>query len=79
MAGLPLRIVDEVDRELLEGMGNCYRACREGFEETMWMVGRARGLAPEEVKERLNRIREEFGETEEYRELRGRLPVDFPL
>ncbi|MDA4126605.1 MAG: hypothetical protein OK452_05310 [Thaumarchaeota archaeon] len=31
------------DRELLEGMCNCYSVCGEGFEETVRMVASARG------------------------------------
>lgn len=60
-------------------MGNCYDACGEDFENTVRMVGRARGLTPEEVKGRLATIKEESGETAEYRELRARLPEEFPL
>jgi hypothetical protein len=41
------------------------------------MVGSARGLAPEEVKEVLSRLREAYGE--EYKKLRSQLPEDFPL
>ncbi|MCJ2520161.1 MAG: hypothetical protein LN412_04340 [Candidatus Thermoplasmatota archaeon] len=71
--------MDEGDRELMEGMGNCYQACGENFEETVGMVARARAYTPEEVKTRLHRIREENGDTAEYRELRARLPEDFPF
>lgn len=71
--------VDESDRELLQGMGNCYRACGEDFENTVRMVSRGRGMTSEQCKARLQRIKEEFGETEEYRQLRARLPEDFPL
>jgi len=41
------------------------------------MVGSARGLSPEEVKEILARLRETGGT--EYKELRTRLPDAFPL
>lgn len=60
-------------------MGNCYRACREDFEATVRMVAGARGLTREEVVGRLRRLREEFGDSEEYRGLRARLPEDFPV
>ena len=41
------------------------------------MVGSTRGIAPEEVKEILSRLREADGE--EYKKLRSQLPEDFPL
>lgn len=75
---LPLA-VDEADWELLQGMGNCYEVCGEDFENTVRMVARSRGLTTEEVRQRLRRIKEEVGETEEYRRLRSRMPEDFPL
>jgi hypothetical protein len=66
-----------IERELLQGMVNCYHACHADFEETVGMVGSARGLSPEEVKETLARIKETGGT--EYKELRSRLPDTFPL
>ncbi len=71
--------MDDSDRELLTGMGNCYDVCREDFEETVRMVSSARGLTAGIVKARLHRMREEFGETEPYRALRARLPNAFPF
>lgn len=65
------------ERELLQGMVNCYHACHADFEDTVSMVGSARGLSAEEVKGILARLREADGE--EYRELRSHLPDDFPL
>jgi len=65
------------ERELLQGMVNCYNTCHADFEDTVGMVGSARGLSPEEVKEILARLRERGGA--EYEELRSRLPDTFPL
>ncbi len=65
------------ERELVQGMVNCYHACRADFDDTVSMVGSARGLAPEKVKEILARLREAGGE--EYKALRSRLPDNFPL
>lgn len=71
--------MNESDRELLTGMGNCYDVCREDFEETVRMVSSSRGLTPDLVKARLHRMRKEFGETETYQGLRARLPHAFPF
>ena len=65
------------ERELLQGMVNCYNACHANFEETVGMVGSGRGLTSEEVKEILRRLKEAGGE--DYLALRSRLPKDFPL
>ncbi len=65
------------ERELLQGMVNCYNSCHANFEETVGMVGSARGLRLEEVKEILARLRVAGGD--DYQALRGRLPKDFPL
>ena len=67
------------ERELLQGMVNCYHACHASFEDTVSMVGSGRGLSPEEVKGILSRMREADVQGEEYRALRSRLPDDFPL
>ncbi len=67
------------ERELLQGMGNCYDACHADFEDTVRMVGGARGLKPEEVKTVLSKMKERYGDGEEYKTLRSRLPEDFPL
>jgi dihydrodipicolinate synthase/N-acetylneuraminate lyase len=65
------------ERELLQGMVNCFHVCHANFADTVGMVGSARGLAPEEVIEILNRLREADGE--EYKKIRIQLPADFPL
>jgi hypothetical protein len=65
------------ERELLQGMVNCSNACHANFEETVEMVGSARGLTPEEVKEILGRLKEVGGD--DYHALRSRLPEIFPF
>jgi hypothetical protein len=65
------------ERELLNGMANCYRVCHANFEDTVEMVGSARSLSPEEVKAILERLKHEGGD--EYRAIRQRLPKEFPL
>ena len=67
------------ERELLRGMGNCYAACHASFEETVEMVGGSRGLSNEQVKSMLTKMRERYGQEGEYKELRSRLPEDFPV
>lgn len=64
---------------MLRGIGNCYEACQASFEDTVEMVGGARGLTAEEVKAVLSRIRENHARDEEYQVLRSRLPEEFPL
>ncbi|MEE9592578.1 MAG: hypothetical protein V3W28_03240 [Thermoplasmata archaeon] len=71
--------MDDSDRELLTGMGNCYEVCGENFEETVRMVSSARGLTPEVVRARLHRMREEYGDSEAFQTLRARLPEGFPF
>lgn len=61
----------------MNGMVNCYNACHANFEETLGMVGSARALSPEEVKEILERLKQENGG--EYKALRQKLPDEFPL
>lgn len=65
------------ERELLNGMANCYHVCHANFEDTVEMVGSARSLSPEEVKAVLERLKQEDGD--EYRAIRKRLPEEFPL
>jgi hypothetical protein len=65
--------------ELLQGMGNCYAACGADFEDTVSMVGNARGLEPKEVKEMLERIKKNYGSDKEYLRFRSRLPKEFPM
>jgi hypothetical protein len=67
------------ERELLTGMGNCYASCHEDFDETVRMVGDARGLTVDHVKKMLEDIREKSRGEADYQRLRGRLPKDFPL
>lgn len=71
--------MDERERELLTGMGNCYAACGADFESTVEMVANARRLPPAKVIETLEEIRQRDGASEEYRRLRARLPEGFPL
>ena len=65
------------ERELLQGMVNCYHTCQADFEGTVGMVGSGRGLSPEEVKGILVRLKKAGGK--EYEELRSQLPSEFPL
>jgi hypothetical protein len=58
-------------------MVNCYRVCRADFEETVGMVGSARGLSSDEVKEVLDRLKAADGD--DYKALRRQLPEQFPL
>jgi hypothetical protein len=58
-------------------MVNCYRVCRADFEETVGMVGSARGLSSDEVKEVLDRLKAADGD--DYKALRRQLPEPFPL
>ncbi len=67
------------ERELLQGMGNCYEACHADFEDTVGMVGSARGLRPDEVRKMLGEMKEKYGEMDDYKALRARLPKEFPL
>lgn len=67
------------ERELLTGMGNCYEACGEDFEETVRMVASSRHRAIDDVKTELGRMREAYGQDAEYVTLRERLPRSFPL
>jgi hypothetical protein len=67
------------ERELLQGMGNCYAVCGEDFRGTTRMVAGARGLTQGEVLKMLNEIKEKYARDQEYRTLRARLPEDFPM
>jgi hypothetical protein len=58
-------------------MVNCYHVCRANFEETIGMVGSARGLSSDEVKEVLSRLKVADGD--DYKALRRQLPEQFPL
>ncbi len=67
------------ERELLQGMGNCYATCHADFEDTIRMVGNARGLSEDDVKSTLKQMKERYCEDEDYKTLRKRLPEEFPL
>jgi hypothetical protein len=71
--------VDSADYELLEGMGNCYRACGKGFEETVEMVAGARDRTTEDVRRTLADIRQRYRDDADYLRLRRRLPEEFPV
>ncbi|MHA2092533.1 MAG: hypothetical protein ACW98K_16935 [Candidatus Kariarchaeaceae archaeon] len=65
------------DKELLQGMRNCYSVCGCDFEETIEMVSSARDRDPEEVKETLLRLGREYGHTKTYQKLRTQIPEEF--
>ena len=65
------------ERELMNGMVNCYHACHANFEDTVEMVGSGRGLSSEVVKEILERLKQD--DSGEYKALRQQLPDGFPL
>jgi hypothetical protein len=67
------------DKELLQGMRNCYTVCGGNFEETIDMVSSARDREPEEVKVTLLRLSKEYGHTKTYQKLRTQIPEDFPF
>lgn len=67
------------EHELLQGMCNCYSVCGEDFESTVGMVAGARGRTPEDVKGTLRKLARENSADQEYREMRSRLPADFPF
>ncbi len=67
------------DRELLEGMCNCYSACGEDFENTVRMVASSRGRTKADVKETLGRLGKDHARDNDFRELRSRLPAGFPF
>jgi hypothetical protein len=60
-------------------MGNCFEACHEDFEGTVEMVAQARKRTPDEVKATLGRMKECYERDPDYRRLRQRLPMEFPL
>lgn len=71
--------MDERERELLTGMGNCYAACGADYEETIRMVAEARHRTPEDVKATLGRMRQRYASDADYDRLRRRLPPAFPF
>ena len=68
-----------MDRELMEGMCNCYSACGEDYDGTVRMVAGARGRTSAEVKETLARLAKDNANDIGFRELRNRLPSNFPF
>lgn len=77
--GGEFRSVDDRERELLTGMGNCYEACHEDYEETVEMVAHSRHREVDEVKATLARMRDMYGGDPDYRALRRRVPDSFPF
>lgn len=68
-----------MDRELLEGMGNCYAACHASFDETIRMVSESRDRSADDVISALRRMKRELSAEPDYRRLRGRFPLEFPV
>jgi hypothetical protein len=60
-------------------MRNCYSACHADFEDTVGMVASSRGFEPEDVKEMLARMKDNYSKDPEYKKLRSQLPDSFPL
>jgi hypothetical protein len=67
------------EEELLTGMGNCYAACQEGFDETVRMVAHARDLSREEVLAMLRSMKTKYAGSPRYEALRARFPKNFPV
>ena len=67
------------ERELLEGMGNCYAVCGEDFENTVSMVASSRDRTEADVRETLEKLAKEYADDGEYKTLRAKLPADFPF
>lgn len=66
------------ERELLQGMGNCYAACHGTFDETVAMVAGSRGRSVSDVRATLTDLRTRCGLEPEFLELRARVPLEFP-
>jgi len=71
--------LEPLERELLRAAVKCYRACGEGFEETVRMISEARGLDHMFTKSVLMRLKEKYKDDKEYLELRSQLPKEFPI
>ncbi len=67
------------DRELLEGMCNCYSVCGDDFESTARMIASSRGRTTADVKETLVMLAKNHGHDKDYMTLRSKLPADFPF
>ena len=67
------------ERELLNGMCNCYATCGEDFENTVGMVAHARGRTSDDVIASLTEMKGRYHADPEYVRLRKKLPAEFPL
>ena len=67
------------ERELLQGMCNCYASCGDDFENTVGMVASARDRTQLDVKESLVTMAKNYASDKDYLTLRGRLPAEFPF
>ncbi|MCH8905931.1 MAG: hypothetical protein IH840_02490 [Candidatus Heimdallarchaeota archaeon] len=67
------------EKELLEGMRNCYNWCEKDFDGTIEMVSSARDREPEEVKTTLKRLAKDYSQSKEYQKLRAEIPAEFPF
>jgi hypothetical protein len=67
------------ERELLQGMCNCYASCGDDFENTVGMVASARDRTQLDVKESLVTMAKNYASDKDYLTLRGRLPSEFPF
>lgn len=65
--------------ELLEAMGNCYRACNENYETSLEMISGWRGFTSKEVENILIKMSKEIGNVSEFLKLRQRFPKGFPV
>lgn len=63
--------------ELLEAMGNCYRACSEDYTKSLQMISGWRGFSPKEVEQILLEIRAEASLDQKYIKLRKNFPADW--
>lgn len=65
--------------ELLEAMGNCYRACNEDYETSLDMISGWRGFKASEVENILIEMSKEIGNDSKFLKLRKRFPKEFPV
>jgi hypothetical protein len=72
-------IVKYEEKELLQGMRNCYDVCGEDYDRTVEMVSSARDRDPSEVEKTLVSLRKKYGHTKEYQKIRNQIPEDFPF
>ncbi len=71
--------MEDAEKELIEGIANCYNTCHGDFKNTVRMVARARGLSESEVLSMLDKIKATYENSKEYAAIKSRLPADFPL